>query len=76
MAFREYKIGARLFGVALGGSMMITVYMPSLDIVQVASTEMGLRKGLMYGRVGGFSVEDPFLQARASRSPCCFATIR
>lgn len=62
MAFREYKIGARLFGVALGGSMMITVYMPSLDIVQVASTEMGLRKGLMYGRVGGFSVEDPFLQ--------------
>lgn len=62
MAFREYKIGARLFGVALGGSMMITLYMPSLDIVQVSSTELGLRKGLMYGRVGGFSVEDPLLQ--------------
>lgn len=62
MAFREYKIGARLFGVALGGSMMITLYMPALDIVQVASTEVGLRKGLMYGRIGGFSVEDPFLQ--------------
>ncbi len=62
MAFREYKIGARLFGIALGGSMMITLYMPALDIVEVASTEVGLRKGLMYGRIGGFSVEDPFLQ--------------
>ncbi len=62
MAFREYKIGARMFGLALGGSMMITLYMPSLDIVSVASTEMGLRKGLQYGRVSGFSLEDPFLQ--------------
>ena len=51
-----------MFGLALGGSMMITLYMPSLDIVSVASTEMGLRKGLQYGRVGGFSLEDPFLQ--------------
>lgn len=62
MAFREYKIGARLFGVALGGSMMITLYMPSLNIVEVGSTEMGLRKGLQYGRIGGFSIEDPFLK--------------
>lgn len=62
MAFREYKIGARLFGVALGGSMMITLYMPSLNIVEVGSTEMGLRKGLQYGRVAGFSLEDPFLK--------------
>jgi len=62
VAFREYKIGARLFGLALGGSMMITLYMPALDIVSVASTELGLRKGLSYGRVGGFSYEDPFLQ--------------
>lgn len=62
MAFREYKVGSRLFGLALGGSMMITLYMPSLDIVEVGSTEMGLRKGLQYGRVGGFSLEDPFLQ--------------
>jgi cytochrome c oxidase cbb3-type subunit 2 len=60
VAFREYKIGARLFGVALGLSMMITLYMPSLNIVEVGSTEMGLRKGLQYGRVSGFSVEDPF----------------
>ncbi len=62
MAFREYKIGSRLFGLALGGSMMITLYMPSLDIVEVASTETGLRKGLSYGRIGGFSYEDPFMQ--------------
>lgn len=62
MAFREYKVGSRMFGLALGGSMMITLYMPSLDIVEVASTETGLRKGLSYGRVGGFSLEDPFLQ--------------
>lgn len=51
-----------MFGLALGGSMMITLYMPSLDIVQVASTEEGLRKGLQYGRISGFALEDPFLQ--------------
>jgi cytochrome c oxidase cbb3-type subunit 2 len=62
VAFREYKIGARLFGVALGLSMMITLYMPSLNIVEVGSTEMGLRKGLQYGRVSGFSVEDPWMR--------------
>ncbi len=62
MAFREYKIGARMFGLALGGSMMITLYMPSLDIVKVGSTEYGLRKSMSFGRVGGFSLEDPFLK--------------
>ena len=61
MAFREYKIGARMFGLALGGSMMITLYMPSLNIVSVASTETGLRKGLAFGRISGFSLEDPLL---------------
>jgi cytochrome c oxidase cbb3-type subunit 2 len=59
VAFREYKIGARLFGVALGGSMMITLYFPSLDITSIAATEQGLRKGLSYGRIAGFSIEDP-----------------
>jgi len=62
VAFREYKIGARMFGLALGGSMMITLYMPSLDIVQVGSTDYGVRKSLSFGRVGGFSLEDPFLR--------------
>lgn len=62
MAFREYKIGSRLFGVALGGSMMITLYFPTVDMTSVAATETGLRKQLSYGRIGGFSYEDPFLQ--------------
>lgn len=65
MAFREYKIGSRLFGVALGGSMMITLYFPTVDITSVASTEVGMRKALSAGRVSGFSLEDPFLQGKA-----------
>lgn len=59
MAFREYKIGSRMFGAALGGSMMITLYFPTVDITAVASTETGLRKALSYGRISGFSYEDP-----------------
>ena len=59
MAFREYKIGARMFGAALGTSMMITLYFPTVDITEVASTETGLRKALSYGRISGFSYEDP-----------------
>ncbi len=61
MAFREYKIGARLFGVALGGSMVITLYLPAIDMTSVEVTETGLIKQLSYGRIGGFSYEDPFL---------------
>lgn len=62
MAFREYKVGARLFGVALGGSMVITLYMPTVDMTSVQVTETGLKKQLSYGRISGFSYEDPFLQ--------------
>jgi cytochrome c oxidase cbb3-type subunit II len=64
VAFREYKIGSRLFGVALGGSMLITLYFPTVDMTSVAATEMGVRKGLQYGRVSGFSYQDPFLQGK------------
>ena len=64
MAFREYKIGSRLFGVALGGSMLITLYFPTVNITSVAATEIGLRKGLSFGRVSGFSYQDPFLQGK------------
>lgn len=64
MAFREYKIGARLFGVALGGSMIITLYMPITDMTSVTVTETGLIKQLSYGRIGGFSYEDPFLEGK------------
>jgi len=62
VAFREYKVGARLFGVALGGSMLITLYMPTVDMTSVAVTETGLVKQLSYGRIGGFSYEDPLLR--------------
>jgi cytochrome c oxidase cbb3-type subunit II len=64
VAFREYKIGSRLFGVALGGSMLITLYFPTVNITSVAATEIGLRKGLSFGRVSGFSYQDPFLQGK------------
>lgn len=64
MAFREYKIGSRLFGVALGGSMLITLYFPTVNMTSVAATEIGLRKGLEFGRVSGFSYQDPFLQGK------------
>ncbi len=36
--FREYKAGARFFAVALGGSMCITLLMPSFDINLVNAT--------------------------------------
>jgi len=62
VAFREYKVGARLFGVALGGSMLITLYFPTVDMTSVAATETGLTKQLSYGRIGGFSYEDPTLR--------------
>ena len=62
MAFREYKIGARMFAFSLGSSMMITLYFPSKDIASVQATEIALNRQLAYGRIGGFSLEDPFLQ--------------
>ena len=65
MAFREYKIGVRLFGVAFGSSMFITLYMPASDIASVEVTQVGLERQLSFGRVGGFSYEDPFLQGVA-----------
>ncbi len=65
MAFREYKVGARMFGLALGTSMFITLYMPSLDMGSVAATASAMERQLGFGRVGGFSYEDPFLQGWA-----------
>ena len=53
-----------MFGVALGGSMLITLYFPTVNITSVAATEIGLRKGLSFGRVSGFSYQDPFLQGK------------
>ncbi len=65
MAFRKYKIGVRLFGVALGSSMFITLYMPAVDIANTDATETALHRQLGFGRVGGFSYEDPLLQGWA-----------
>jgi len=65
MAFRESTIGARMFGLALGTSMFITLYMPADYIRHVAVTETGLQRQMGFGRVGGFSYEDPFLQGKA-----------
>jgi cytochrome c oxidase cbb3-type subunit 2 len=65
MAFREYTIGARMFGIAFGTSMFITLYMPTMDIRNVSVSEIGLHRQLGFGRVGGFSYEDPLLQGWA-----------
>lgn len=65
MAFREYTIGVRMFGLAFGSSMFITLYMPTTDIRNVSVSETGLHRQLGFGRVGGFSYEDPFLRGDA-----------
>ncbi len=62
MAFREYKIGARMFGLAFGTSMFITLYMPAVDISNVSVTATGLHRQLSFGRMGGFGYEDMLLQ--------------
>ncbi|MDQ6954760.1 MAG: cbb3-type cytochrome c oxidase subunit II [Mariprofundaceae bacterium] len=62
MGFREYRVGSILFGVALSTSMMITMFMPSLDISSVSSTSVALQKQLTYGKNNGFDYGDLFLQ--------------
>ena len=61
MAFREYKIGARMFGISLASSMFITLVMPTLDIRQVGATDIALDKQLTAGRETGFNVDDPLM---------------
>lgn len=60
--FREYKVGTRIFAVALSGSMCITLLLPSINIASVSSTEQALTKQLAAGHETGFSLDDPFLQ--------------
>ncbi len=66
MAFREYKIGSVMFGLALSLSMTITLVMPSISIMAVGSTAVGLEKQLAYGHNSGFTFSDPFLKGRAA----------
>jgi cytochrome c oxidase cbb3-type subunit II len=64
MAFREYKIGARMFGIALSSSMFITLVMPTLDIRSVGATSVAMEKQLAAGRETGFNVDDPLMRGR------------
>ena len=59
--FREYQIGSKMFGIALGGSMCLTLLWPSMDIASVSSTAIALDKQLTVGHEAGFNVSDPFL---------------
>ncbi len=59
--FREYKIGSRLFALALGGSMTITLFFPSINIASVSSTDVALAKQLAIGHETGFNLDDPLM---------------
>ncbi len=61
MAFREYKVGARMFGFAFGTSMCITLLLPSFDIAASVSTPIALDKQLSAGWDAGFQLKDPLL---------------
>jgi cytochrome c oxidase cbb3-type subunit 2 len=61
MAFREYKIGARMFGISLASSMFITLVMPTMDIRSVGATAIALDKQLSAGRETGFNLDDPLM---------------
>lgn len=62
MAFREYRIGAVMFGAALSLSMFITLVMPSINIMSVGSTAVALDKQLTYGYNTSFTLSDPLLK--------------
>jgi len=64
VAFREYKIGCVMFGLALSLSMTITIILPGLDISSRSSTKIALEKQLTYGWETGFNYYDPFLQGK------------
>ena len=61
MNFREYKIGARMFGFCLGGSMCITLFLPSFDFRSATSTEVALDKQLSAGWETGWNIYDPLM---------------
>jgi len=62
MAFREYKLGARMFGFSLGTSMCITLLLPSFDIAASVSTDVALDKQLTAGWDAGWHPADPLLK--------------
>ena len=50
-----------MFGVALGGSMCITLLLPSIDIASVDATDVSMDKQLTAGYETGFNIYDPLL---------------
>lgn len=64
MAFKEYKLGSAMIGIALGGSMCITILLPSVDLRSAQSTRMALEKQLSAGYEIGFSYWDPLLEGK------------
>lgn len=66
MAFREYRIGSAAFGVAFALSMVITLVIPSYNIMAVGSTATALDKQLTYGHTNGFTFKDPLLQGKGT----------
>jgi cytochrome c oxidase cbb3-type subunit 2 len=62
--FREYKIGSRIFALAFGGSMCITLLLPSINIASVSSTDVALAKSLTAGHETGFNLDDPLMQGK------------
>jgi len=64
VAFREYRIGCIMFGIALSLSMLITIILPGLDISSRSATKAALEKQLTYGWETAFNYYDPFLQGK------------
>jgi cytochrome c oxidase cbb3-type subunit 2 len=50
-----------MFAVALGGSMCITLLLPSIDIASVKATEVSIDKQLTAGYETGWNVYDPLM---------------
>jgi len=61
MKFREYKVGSRMFGMAFGLSMTITLLFPSFDLAASVVSEVGLDKQLTSGWDSGWQLQDLFL---------------
>jgi cytochrome c oxidase cbb3-type subunit 2 len=53
-----------MFAVALGGSMCITLLLPSLDIASVKATEVSIDKQLTNGYETGWNIYDPLMLGR------------
>jgi cytochrome c oxidase cbb3-type subunit 2 len=50
-----------MFGIALGGSMCITLFLPSFDFRSAVSTDMALDKQLSAGWETGWNIYDPLM---------------